>query len=64
MWHVRFLGGWSVEHAGAPLRVSSRKAAALFALLAIRPGQPVPRGTLAALLWPDSGEAAARASLR
>jgi adenylate cyclase len=46
-----------------PLRVSSRKGMALLAYLAER-GTGVPRETLMALLWPDSGDRHARSSLR
>lgn len=44
--------------------LAARKPAALFAYLALHPGKPQPRSKLCALLWGDSGEAAARGSLR
>ena len=44
--------------------LAARKPAALFAYLALHPGRPQPRSKLGALLWSDSGDAAARASLR
>ncbi len=47
-----------------PHRRSLRKAQALLAYLALRPGQPHPRSKLAALLWGDAGEDEARNSLR
>jgi DNA-binding SARP family transcriptional activator len=61
---VRMLGGLSAECAGRPVRFSTRKVATLLALLALRPGAAVPRARLAATLWPESGEGAARTSLR
>lgn len=64
MLRVRMLGGLSAECAGRPVRFSTRKVAALLALLALRPGAAVPRARLAATLWPESGEGATRTSLR
>lgn len=64
MLQIRMLNGLDVAKAGRPVRFSTRKVAALLALLAIRPGVAVPRARLAAMLWPESSEAAARTSLR
>nr|WP_246523801.1 BTAD domain-containing putative transcriptional regulator [Neoroseomonas eburnea] len=61
---LRLLGGFEAVRERGRLRPTTRKAAALLALLGLRPGIPVPRARLAALLWPESGEAAARTSLR
>jgi len=49
---------------GTALHVRRRKARALLAYLALRPGQPLPRETVVALLWPDVDPAEARHSLR
>ncbi len=46
-----------------PVRIGGRKSVALLAYL-VRRGGAVPRESLMALLWPDSGDAQARASLR
>jgi DNA-binding SARP family transcriptional activator len=46
------------------LRLPTRKAAALLAYLAVRPGHRHPRPVLATLLWGDTGEEQARANLR
>ena len=55
MLRVRMLGGFGAECAGRQVRFSTRKVAALLALLALRPGAAVPRARLAAMLWPESG---------
>jgi DNA-binding SARP family transcriptional activator/TolB-like protein len=60
---LNLLGPFGTEVEGMPLRVGGRKGIALLAYLARR-GGAVPRETLTALLWPDSGDAQARASLR
>ena len=61
---VRLLGELEVEFDGAAVMLpTSRRACALLALLALRPG-PHSRSRLAALLWPDVLDASARASLR
>lgn len=67
MAHIRLtlLGGFQARLAsGSALSVPTKKAQALLAYLALRPGQPHPRDKLAALLWGDSPEAQARDSLR
>ena len=48
---------------GAPLVVDTRKAIALLALLATD-GRPLARDEIAALLWPESDDAAAHGALR
>ncbi|MBV9207391.1 MAG: AAA family ATPase, partial [Actinobacteria bacterium] len=61
---VRLLGELGVEFDGTPVALpTSRRACALLAWLALRPG-PHSRSRLAALLWPDVLDASARASLR
>lgn len=49
---------------GASVLPRSRKARALLAILAMAPGQPLPRAGLAALLWSGRGEEQRRGSLR
>ncbi|HEX7128422.1 MAG TPA: winged helix-turn-helix domain-containing protein, partial [Thermodesulfobacteriota bacterium] len=62
---IRLLGGFAVEGSdGRPVGLPTRKAAALLAVLASRPGATYTRERLAALLWSQSGEAQARGSLR
>src|SRR5690349_13667057 len=63
--HVRLLGPFEAGLYGNPLpRLPSRKGLWLLALLALRHGREVERSWLAGVLWPDSSEAAALASLR
>ena len=57
------LGSPRIERDGAPLEVDTRKALALVAYLAVT-GQPQTRDALAGLLWPEYGQARARAALR
>jgi DNA-binding SARP family transcriptional activator len=52
------------RHSGARIPVTSRKARALLAYLAMAPRCSADRATLAALLWGDSGDDQARQSLR
>jgi predicted ATPase/DNA-binding SARP family transcriptional activator len=62
---LRLFGPLEVRIHGQPLpRLHSRKGSLLLALLALRQGAPLDRTWLAGTLWPDSGEAAALASLR
>ena len=63
---VRLLGAFNVGRgaAGVTVAIRSRKARALLAYLALRPGQSFPRDSLTALLWPDVTDAHARQSLR
>ena len=49
---------------GPPLRLRTRKAQALFAYLALPPGQPHSRDKLAALLWDDGSQPQARSRFR
>ena len=61
---VRLLGELGAEFDGTAVTLpASRRACALLAWLALRPG-PHSRSRLAALLWPDVLDASARASLR
>lgn len=62
---VRLFGGFEVRRGGGSCTsFPTRKARALFALLARHPGRRHGRESLAAMLWPDSGEPEARSSLR
>ncbi|MFN2595320.1 MAG: BTAD domain-containing putative transcriptional regulator, partial [Actinomycetota bacterium] len=60
---IRLLGPPQVEIDGQPLEVDTRKAIALLAYLATRPGLHS-RDHLAGLLWPDLSQERARAVLR
>jgi DNA-binding SARP family transcriptional activator len=63
--HLSLLGGFQLRLAsGTPVGLSTKKAQALLAYLAVRPGQPHPRQKLATLLWGETGDAQARQSLR
>ncbi|MBM4439780.1 MAG: AAA family ATPase [Candidatus Rokubacteria bacterium] len=59
---LKLFGGF--ELAGGRPATLSKKAQALAAYLALGPGAPSRRGDLAALLWGDTAEEQARASLR
>jgi DNA-binding SARP family transcriptional activator len=62
---LKLLGGLELRAtSGAPVPLTARKPALLLACLALRPGQAQARDRLAGLLWAESGEAQARASLR
>ncbi|HEX6200866.1 MAG TPA: AAA family ATPase [Thermoanaerobaculia bacterium] len=62
---ARLLGGFRVSHDGRSLAgFESRKVRALFAYLAAHRGRSFTREHLAALLWPEEGEEAARRNLR
>ncbi|MGR3322862.1 MAG: BTAD domain-containing putative transcriptional regulator [Pseudooceanicola sp.] len=61
---ISLLGPFRAEHDGAPLPISSQRAKALLALLALSPNRVVTREGAAAALWPDRDEPQARASLR
>ncbi|HVJ14804.1 MAG TPA: AAA family ATPase [Polyangiaceae bacterium] len=62
---IRLFGQFRLyDVAGVPLSISARKARAVLALLALRLGQRQDRERLAALLWEDADDAAARSSLR
>lgn len=60
---IRLLGPPEVLVDGIPLAVDTRKAVAILAVLAAE-GRPFARDELAALLWPDSDDMAARGALR
>jgi DNA-binding SARP family transcriptional activator/tetratricopeptide (TPR) repeat protein len=59
---IELLGPPRVTVDGAPLRVDTRKAIAVLAVLSL--DGPTSRERLAALLWPDSDERRARGALR
>ena len=62
---LALFGGFEARLAsGAALSLPTKKARALLAYLAVRPGQPHPRDKLATLLWGDRGDLQARTSLR
>ena len=62
---LELLGGFRLQtDTGEPVPLTTRKAQALLAYLALHPGQAHARAKLAALLWGDRGEAQARDSLR
>lgn len=62
---LKLLGGFELRRAeGGTLELSSRKSAALIAYLALQGGRPQSREKLASLLWDESPEDHARASLR
>ena len=63
---VRLLGDLQVGRgaAGPAVPIPARKARALLAYLALRPGRAHPRDRLTTLLWPDVSDAQARQSLR
>jgi DNA-binding SARP family transcriptional activator/pimeloyl-ACP methyl ester carboxylesterase len=60
---LQVFGPPAVVVQGRPAPLPLQRAAALLSYLAFHPG-PVPRAHLAALLWPDVGEAQARTRLR
>lgn len=63
--HLSVLGSFSVTLAGQPLDdISTDKARAIFAYLALEPARSHPRRQLAGLFWPDVSEKQARQSLR
>src|SRR5215203_88539 len=60
---IRVLGPLEVLVDGSPLRVDTRKALAILALLAVE-RRPYARDELAALFWPESNDESARSALR
>ncbi|HYO42287.1 MAG TPA: AAA family ATPase [Candidatus Limnocylindrales bacterium] len=60
---IRVLGPLEVHVDGQPLRVDTRKASAILALLAVE-RRPYARDELAALFWPESDDDSARGALR
>jgi DNA-binding SARP family transcriptional activator len=61
---MHLLGGFALEHEGAPIAIASPRLQALLAYLALHRGKPQPRRQLAFLLWPDASEAQAQKNLR
>ncbi len=64
---LELLGGFAISGAGSaavPIRISSKKAVALVAYLAMRPNRSAGREQLATLLWGDRFDKQARHSLR
>ena len=62
---LRFLGGFQAQMgSGTLLPLTARKAQALLAYLAVRPGSSHPRDKLSTLLWPETSDNQARQSLR
>jgi len=63
---LRLLGQFGVfdESASAPIRLSTKKACALLAFVALSPGQSVGRERAASLLWGSCSDRLARQSLR
>jgi TolB-like protein/Tfp pilus assembly protein PilF len=62
---VRLLGGFEIRlDSGQKIALSTRKAEALLAYLALAPGKARSRDQLAGLLWSDRAEAQAKSSLR
>lgn len=62
---AHLLGGFQlVDRAGAPIRITSRRARSLLAVVCLEGEGGVPRERLCGLLWSDRGEEQARASLR
>lgn len=61
---LRLLGPGELSLDGRPVRLHSERTLALLAFLALESDRPHTRARLAALLWGDLGEGAARQSLR
>ena len=62
---LTLFGGFQAQtKSGAAVALSSRKAQALLAYLALGPGEALRREKLMVLLWSDRGEEQARTSLR
>src|SRR5216683_1252546 len=62
---LRLLGGFRAQHgSGRPLAVRRKKAQALLAYLALHPGAPSSRDSLAGLLWSGTTDEHARHNLR
>jgi TolB-like protein/Tfp pilus assembly protein PilF len=62
---ITLLGSFETRiDTGPPLVFATRRAEALLAVLAVKPGTRHGRERLATLLWPDRGEQQARGSLR
>src|SRR5258708_19893562 len=62
---LRLLGGFRAQHgSGRPLAVRRKKAQALLAYLALHPGAPSSRDSLAGFLWSGTTDEHARHNLR
>ncbi len=62
---ITLLGPMTVRlSAETPVRVTSKRNALLLGLLAVRPGEQVPRDDLAAAIWPDTDLQTSRRNLR
>jgi len=61
---LRLFGGFQLEMDSRTLALPARKAQALLAYLALRPGRPQAREALTALLWSDTADKQARQNLR
>ena len=61
---ARLLGGFGLEHDGAPVDLGSARAQALVAYLLLERDRPLARASLAGHLWPDADEGHARTNLR
>lgn len=65
VWDIRLLGGFRVEAPdGAEIRIISRKAKALVALLALNDGIAISRESLGGYLWPDKPRESQQQNLR
>jgi TolB-like protein/DNA-binding SARP family transcriptional activator len=63
--NLALFGGFRLQTVvGEPVPLSTKKAGALLAYLALQPGRAQPRSKLAALLWGNHSEVQARDSLR
>jgi DNA-binding SARP family transcriptional activator len=62
--YLSILGGFHLRVDAREIRVPAKKAQALLAYLALRPGRPHSRETLIGLLWGNASEQRARHSLR
>ena len=61
---LTLFGGFDARCASGVANLPTKKAQALLAYLALRPGQSHPRDKLAALLWGDKSDEQARGDLR
>jgi len=61
---LTLFGGFDARCASGVVNLPTKKAQALLAYLALRPGQSHPRDKLAALLWGDKSDEQARGDLR
>ena len=61
---LTLFGGFEASIGGQPITLAKKKARALLAYLALNPDQAHSREKIAGLLWGNSGEEQARASLR